>query len=59
MFTREDRCRLLQAMRHSLWETTRMRDPAYAGAAYMQLFKRGRLGEMMMEKNGIGIENLN
>lgn len=32
---------------------------AYTGAAYMQLFNGGRLKGMVMEKNGIEIENLN
>ena len=32
---------------------------AYAGAAYMQLFKGRKIRGMVMEKNGIEIENLN
>lgn len=38
MLIREDGHRLSQA-RRSLRETTQMSGPAYAGAAYMQLFK--------------------
>ena len=29
------------------------------GAAYMQLFNGGKIKEIVMEKNGIEIENLN
>ena len=32
---------------------------AYADAAYMQLFKGREIKGMVMEKNGIEIENLN
>lgn len=45
--------------RRSLGETTQMSGPAYAGAAYMQLFKGEEREGMVMEKNGIEIENLN
>lgn len=36
-----------------------MSGPAYAGAAYMQLFKGREIKGIVMEKNGIEIENLN
>lgn len=36
-----------------------MSGPAYAGAAYMQLFNGRKIKGMVMEKNGIEIENLN
>ena len=45
--------------RHSSGETTQMSGPAYAGAAYTQLFKGRGIRGMVMEKNGIEIENLN
>ena len=45
--------------RHSLGEITQMSGPAYAGAAYMQLFKGREIKGMVMGKNGIEIENLN
>ena len=58
MLTREDR-RSFAGARRSLGETTRMSGPAYTGAAYMQLFNGREIKGMVMEKNGIEIENLN